>query len=476
MELKGKMENNSRAKTYALILLRLVKLIDLIAVCIPFIAAWTFYYSGKMRISYYRRGNYLVMTLYVIMYYLLAHLYGGFRIKTKRISELMNAQILAAILADFLIFIIMWLLIFHFPNVLIMLLVLAVQIEIIWIWSVSSHKWYYHHFPSRKAVIIYDEFKDLDVLLEQYGMAQHVDVIRKIDANDIVKTFKDTDNKSTENKIIAETVKGAEIVFLCSLHSHARNQIVKYCVSQGIVTYTIPRIGDIIMSGAEKLTLFHLPMLRLDRYSPTPEFLLVKRIFDIVLSSVAFIILSPLMLIVALIIKSDGGTALYKQERLTKDGKIFKILKFRSMRMDAEKDGVARLSTGDKDPRVTKIGHFIREFRIDELPQLFNIIKGDMSIVGPRPERPEIAAQYKKTLPEFDLRLQCRAGLTGYAQVYGMYDSSPYCKLLMDLMYISRPSLAEDGKIIFATLQTLVTKESTTGVAEGQVTAERESQ
>ena len=142
MELKGKMENNSRAKTYALILLRLVKLIDLIAVCIPFIAAWTFYYSGKMRISYYSRGNYLVMTLYVIMYYLLAHLYGGFRIKTKRISELMNAQILAAILADFLIFIIMWLLIFHFPNVLIMLLVLAVQIEIIWIWSVSSHKWY----------------------------------------------------------------------------------------------------------------------------------------------------------------------------------------------------------------------------------------------------------------------------------------------------------------------------------------------
>jgi lipopolysaccharide/colanic/teichoic acid biosynthesis glycosyltransferase len=177
------------------------------------------------------------------------------------------------------------------------------------------------------------------------------------------------------------------------------------------------------------------------------------------------------MLIVALIIKSDGGTALYKQERLTKDGKIFKILKFRSMRMDAEKDGVARLSTGDKDPRVTKIGHFIREFRIDELPQLFNIIKGDMSIVGPRPERPEIAAQYKKTLPEFDLRLQCRAGLTGYAQVYGRYDSSPYCKLLMDLMYISRPSLAEDGKIIFATLQTLVTKESTHGIEEGQTTA-----
>ena len=125
------------------------------------------------------------------------------------------------------------------------------------------------------------------------------------------------------------------------------------------------------------------------------------------------------------------------------------------MRMDAEKDGVARLSTGENDPRITKVGKFIRACRMDELPQLINILKGDMSIVGPRPERPEIAEQYKQTLPEFDLRLQCRCGLTGYAQVYGQYNTTPYDKLLMDLMYISKPSLAEDFKICLATVKIL---------------------
>lgn len=161
------------------------------------------------------------------------------------------------------------------------------------------------------------------------------------------------------------------------------------------------------------------------------------------------------MIILALIIRSDGGTAFYRQTRLTKDGREFQVLKFRSMRMDAEKDGVARLSTGENDDRITKVGHFIRACRMDELPQLINILRGDMSIVGPRPERPEIAEQYKKELPEFDLRLQCKCGLTGLAQVYGKYNSTPYDKLLMDLMYIAKPGLAEDIKICFATVNLL---------------------
>ena len=154
--------------------------------------------------------------------------------------------------------------------------------------------------------------------------------------------------------------------------------------------------------------------------------------------------------------KSDGGPAFYKQVRLTKDGKQFEILKFRSMRVDAEKDGVARLSTGDKDDRITKVGHIIRACRLDELPQLLNILKGDLSIVGPRPERPEIAAQYCEEMPEFALRLQAKAGLTGYAQVYGKYNTTPYDKLQMDLMYIAHPSLIEDLKIMLATVKIFV--------------------
>ena len=152
-------------------------------------------------------------------------------------------------------------------------------------------------------------------------------------------------------------------------------------------------------------------------------------------------------------------------------GKQFEILKFRSMRVDAEKDGVARLSTGDKDDRITKVGHIIRACRLDELPQLLNILKGDLSVVGPRPERPEIAAQYCEEMPEFALRLQAKAGLTGYAQVYGKYNTTPYDKLQMDLMYIAHPSLIEDLKIMLATVKILFMPESTEGVSEGQTTA-----
>ena len=141
--------------------------------------------------------------------------------------------------------------------------------------------------------------------------------------------------------------------------------------------------------------------------------------------------------------------------------------------MDAEKDGVARLSSGDKDDRITPVGKVIRACRLDELPQLINILKGDMSIVGPRPERPEIAAQYEEVIPAFSLRLQVKAGLTGYAQVYGKYNTEPHDKLQMDLMYINKMSVVEDLRLMFATVRILFMKESTVGVEEGQATASK---
>ena len=198
----------------------------------------------------------------------------------------------------------------------------------------------------------------------------------------------------------------------------------------------------------------------------------IKRSFDIIMSLFTLILASPIMLITAVIIKAtDGGPVFYKQCRLTKNGKRFNIIKFRSMRVDAEKDGVARLSTGDKDDRITPIGRFIRKVRIDELPQLINILMGEMSIVGPRPERPEIAAEYEKEIPEFALRLQVKAGLTGYAQVYGKYNTTPYDKLLLDLNYIAKAEVTTDIKILFATVKILFIPESTEGVSEGATTA-----
>ena len=172
------------------------------------------------------------------------------------------------------------------------------------------------------------------------------------------------------------------------------------------------------------------------------------------------------MLVTAIAIKAyDGGPVLYSQKRLTTGGRVFKVYKFRSMIVDAEKKSGATLAKKN-DSRITPIGKFIRKVRIDELPQLINILKGDMSFVGPRPERPEIAQKYEKTMSEFKYRLKVKAGLTGYAQVMGKYNTTPYDKLKLDLMYIEHQSLMLDLRIFFMTVKTCFIPEATEGVKD----------
>ena len=201
-----------------------------------------------------------------------------------------------------------------------------------------------------------------------------------------------------------------------------------------------------------------------------------KRALDLICGVLAFIVASPFMLITAAAIKLyDGGPVLFKQKRLTIGGKEFNVYKFRSMVVDAEKDGVARLAT-QHDDRITPVGRIIRKIRFDELPQILNILKGDMSIVGPRPERPEIAEEYKKDMPEFDYRLKVKAGLTGYAQILGKYNTLPYDKLKLDLIYIENYSLLLDLKLILMTIKILFIPESTEGLADGEITPLDEAQ
>lgn len=265
--------------------------------------------------------------------------------------------------------------------------------------------------------------------------------------------------------------KKPEAVMLCGLHSSQRNTILKFCIEEDIMVYLRPNIGDYIVNSAKNIQAANLPVMLCYRSAPTIFYIATKRILDIILSLVGLIVTSPIMLITALsIYLYDRGPVLYKQVRLTKDKKPFYIYKFRSMKVNAEKDGIARLA-GQNDDRITPVGKIIRACRIDELPQILCILKGDMSIVGPRPERPEIAKQYEEKMPEFALRLQVKAGLTGYAQVYGKYNTDPYDKLQMDLMYISQQGMVTDIKIILATIKVLFVPESTEGVAQGQVTA-----
>ena len=216
--------------------------------------------------------------------------------------------------------------------------------------------------------------------------------------------------------------------------------------------------------------MFDTPLLLFRNCGLTVEKQVIKRIFDVICSTFMFAVLSPVFLLIAVLIKAyDGGPVFYKQERLTKDGKIFMVYKFRSMRVDSEKQGARLAMKGDS--RVTPVGKVLRNIHFDELPQLLNIIKGDMSLVGPRPERPEIAAEYAKEIPEFSYRLKVKAGLTGYAQVYGKYNTTPYDKLKLDLTYIENYSFVLDLQLIATTVKILFQKENTEGVEQWQKTA-----
>lgn len=275
-------------------------------------------------------------------------------------------------------------------------------------------------------------------------------------------------------KIVKEIPK-YDAIILNDVPAPLRNDLLKFCYRFRVRTYVSPKLTDIMLRGARNITLFDSPLLLVKGTGLTPAERVAKRTMDIILSAIVLLILSPLMLLIAAAIKlEDGGPVFFRQKRLTRNGREFDILKFRSMVVDAEKYAGAVLAT-DNDPRITRVGRIIRPFRLDELPQLLNILKGDMSIVGPRPERKVIADEYCKDIPEFAYRLKVRGGLTGYAQIYGKYNTSAYDKLRLDLMYIENYSLLLDIKLMILTIRILFSKESTEGVdkaAENQKLAD----
>jgi len=273
---------------------------------------------------------------------------------------------------------------------------------------------------------------------------------------------------------ILRYVDNFDDIIIADVDSKQRNIILKYCYQESKRVFMTPKISDIIIRGSSNIHLFDTPLLLANNRGLRYEERIIKRLVDLIGSSVGILLLSPLLILIAIAVKaSDGGPALYTQQRLTRDGKVFDIYKFRSMRIDSEADNIARLAAKD-DQRITPIGKLLRKSHFDELPQLFNILKGDMSIVGPRPERPDIAEQYSKVIPEFSYRLKVKAGLTGYAQVYGQYNTTPYDKLKLDLFYIENYSIVRDIGIILFTVKIMFQKEKSDGIDHLQITAIKE--
>lgn len=440
------------------IILKSVELLDVALLALPFMLCWYLYYAQDIQVPLTRFMHIVIFIMYAVLYIALGKIYGAFEMSICRITELVYNQMFAAIVSDGVLYLVVCLLSARLCNLWPDVAVIVGQLALAILWATFVHKWYYATFSPQTVAVIYDERRGIEKLIDEYNLTRKYNVKCTITAQ-----------KCLEDLHQLDTI---ETVFLSGIHSQSRNRILKYCVARNINVFIIPCLGDVIMRGAHPVHMFHLPMLHIDRYMVTMEYLIAKRAIDILLSLMALVITSPILLATAIAIRiTDGSPVFYKQMRLTKAGRMFEIVKFRSMKIEAEKDGVARLSTGDKDDRVTGIGKIIRKYRIDELPQLINILKGDMSICGPRPERPEIAAQYCEEIPEFNLRLQAKAGLTGYAQVYGKYNTSPYDKLQMDLMYIAHPSILEDFKIMLVTVKILFMPESTEGIQEGKTTA-----
>lgn len=389
----------------------------------------------------------------------LQEVYNACDVGQARVSELVMSQTLADIISAGVVYLGVALYVHTLFSPVVLLALVTVQILLGVGWTILSNHLYYKRRRKPRTAVICQHQEEYELLHTTPYFLEKYDVCRVITQPE--------DDIRAMRKQLAD----CEVVFVINIPATQENGIAKLCVEMGIQGYFTPRLGHIIMAGAQHRANFSVPMLRIQRAGGYSEYRLFKRIFDIAIALAGLLLTAPIMLATAIAIRAeDHGPVFYRQVRLTRNGREFKILKFRSMTVHAEQDGVARLA-GENDSRITKVGRFIRACRIDELPQLVNILLGDMSVVGPRPERPEIARQYEETLPEFPLRLQVKAGLTGLAQVYGRYNTEPYHKLQMDLMYMNEMSFLKDLQLILATVRILFIKESTQGIVQDQETA-----
>ncbi|MCR4861008.1 MAG: sugar transferase [Ruminococcus sp.] len=408
-----------------------------------FALVWYHSYVDAIVLPYYRRGNWVLIGIYCLLTALFFKVYGGFKLGYLKKTDMLYSQTISMVCVNVVAYFLISLIGRHFMDASPIVFMTFVDLLFIFLWTLLTGKIYFILYPPRKLIILYGSHQAAALVLK---MSQRVDKYMICESVSI--------NESEE--VIREQILKYEGVIICDIPAELRNDYLKFCFENSLRAYIAPKISDIIVRGADDIRLFDTPLLLCRNYGLDFEQRFVKRIFDIVFSLIALVPAAPFMLISALAVKLyDRGPVLYKQKRLTIDHKEFYVYKFRSMIVDAEKDGKPRLAS-EEDDRITPVGKILRKFRIDEFPQLLNILKGDMSVVGPRPERPELTEEYKKEMPEFEYRLKVKAGLTGYAQVTGVYDTSPYDKLKMDLMYIENYSVRMDLQIILMTLKTML--------------------
>ena len=413
---------------------------------------WIHYYNKIILAPFYRKGNWMMIFIYGVLLIFFMKMYGGFKVGFLKKGNLIYSKILSVVFTNTITYFQIAVQDKKFTTPLPLILLLITDAVLISCWTAFFQWFYCKIFPPRKMLLISGEHSDYHLMEKMNAREDKYEICKIISY------------RVGMERLIKEMAK-YDGVIVGDMPSHERNLIIKYCFGRHIRTYSVPKISDILLRSSVDLNLFDSPLL-LSRNNPglSIEQEFVKRIVDIVGSLIAIVISVPFFLIIGLCIKlTDKGPVFYKQVRLTRDGREFEIYKFRTMVQDAEQDGIPRLAA-EGDDRILPVGRLLRATRLDELPQIYNILKGEMSIVGPRPERPEFAEELTKEIPEFPYRLQVKAGLTGYAQVYGKYNTTAYDKLKLDLTYIRNYSLLLDLKLIIMTPKIMLLKESTEGV------------
>ena len=438
-----------------------------------FIVIWLKLYNPYFRNPYVLRGNYFVTVLYILLSMLFNHIYGGLKLGYYKTFNIIFSLSVTALITNIVTYVAVvipaaTLYVSPVPAVIYMT---ALDVVLVIIWSLITNNLFHKLFPPQKLLLI-SEIGTAEFASKFAERNDRYEIAKSIIVNcggDGSKEAGYVYSHRPETEDVSKYFKEChryDGVVIGDIPSGQRNDLVKYCYAHGIRTYTIPKITDVILKSSETMHIFDTPIYLSRNKGLSFEQEFFKRCSDIVMSLIGLIIASPIFLVIAIAIKcEDHGPVFFKQERCTKDGRVFEILKFRSMIVNAEQSGISVPAT-DRDPRITKVGAVIRATRLDELPQLINILKGDMSVVGPRPERIEHVRQYTEEIPEFVYRMTVKGGLTGYAQVYGKYNTSAYDKLKLDLMYIANYSILLDLEIIVRTIQVLFTKESTEGFDE----------
>lgn len=402
-------------------------------------------------------GGIVSCVMYGMIYLFLCHIYKSFRIASMQIGETVFSQLLCFGIADVLMYTEVCLVSNQLVNIVPGALIVLCQLVGTICMVICSKHYMVKHVPAQKTVIVYgkdiskEEISQFEKRLQK-KYAHLFSIEKRVSEREIAFCMEDVISNTTT-------------VLLYEVSPRTRKSVMKYTIALKKNLYFTPTIEDITLQGCTEKHLLDTPLMKYDYVYETASEYLGKRVFDIVFSGLLLLVASPFMLITAIAIKlEDGGPVFFKQKRCTKNGEAFEMIKFRSMIADADRNGF-KPSTKNDD-RITKVGHVIRKVRMDELPQLINILKGDMSVVGPRPEPVELTEEYAKELPEFVYRMRVKGGLTGYAQIYGKYNTTAYDKLKLDLMYIERQSFLLDLKMIMLTIKTVFTPESTEAFEE----------